>query len=228
MHPFARAASGILLVSAAFAVLEPLTMILIYIVVFVGVALAGIIRPHLRFVVLVTLPLLLALMLIWGVIVAPPAHGVGGVSYAFAAWLRIVVCGGVIQWLLLPLVEQPAHFRAFLQRLHMPPAVGTLLVTPILFLPEVKRRIDRIVDARKAQGLQASGLPGLLALPAMIVPLIASLMESALARAELWTHRGLLDRQSPVLGELTYARAESLIVVLVALSVFVGGALRWI
>ena len=217
-----------MLISAAFAVREPLTMTLIYIVVFAGVALAGIARPHFRFVVLVTLPLLLALTLIWGFLVAPPTRGIGGFSYAFATWLRIVVCGGVVQWLLLPLVEQPAHFRTFLQRLNVPPSVGTLLITPILFLPEVKRRIDRIVDARKAQGLKASGFSGLMALPAMIVPLIASLMDSALARAELWTHRGLMDRESSVLGELNYALAESLIVVLVALSVLVGGVLQWI
>lgn len=214
--------------SAAFVIGEPLGMTLAYIVVFAGVALAGIARQHLKFVALVTLPLLLALSLIWGFIVAPPTHRLGGFSYAFVTWMRIVVCGGVVQWLLLPLVEKPAHFRAFLQRLHVPPAVGTLLVTPILFLPEVKRRIDRIVDARKAQGIQTSGLSGMLALPAMIVPLIASLMESALARAELWTHRGLMERQSAVLGGLTYEPKESLIVVLVALSVVVGGVLQWI
>ena len=217
-----------MLIAAAFIARQPLRVGLLYLVVFTGIMLTSLVRPHLRFLVLVTLPLLVALIIIWGLIIPQPASGSGGMAYAFTAWLRILVCGGVIQWLLLPLVEQPAHFRAYLQRLHVPPAVGTLLITPILFLPEVKRRIDRIVDARKAQGLPAVGLAGILALPAMVVPLIASLMETALARAELWTHRGLLNRQTEVLGELTYAPIESLVVTLVAAAVLVSGVFRWI
>lgn len=212
---------------AAFAASGPLMIILIYLVVLTAVARAGVVRPHLRFVFLVTLPLLFALALVWGFIATLPAHRIDGLTYAFVTWLRIVVCGGIIQWMLLPLVEHPTHFKAFLQRLRVPPAVGTLLITPILFLPEVKRRIDRIVDARKAQGVQTSGWLGLIGLPAMIVPLIASLMESALARAELWTHRGVMDRQSAAVVDFTYAPVESLIVVLVALSACVSGVLQW-
>ena len=221
IHPWVRLAAALLLAASAFVAWRPLELLVVYAVVIAGVAAAEIARQHVRFVVGVTLPLLFALLIIWGLLVKPPASmHLGGISYAVAIWLRIAAIGGVFQWLLLPLAERPIHFRSFLASLHLSGTLGTLLITPILFLPEVRRRMARIMDARKAQGLPATGIAGVRALPSMLTPLVSSLMESSLARAELWSHRGLLARDRARWERLPYSPTRSALVAIVAFAVF--------
>lgn len=229
VHPVGRLVAATSVSVAAFVLKKPEELLFCYALVAAGMLKAGILRQHLRFILIVSLPLLAALLLIWGVIVAPPpSYGMNGVSYATAAWLRIVVLGGAFQWLLLPLAERPMHFRAFLATLRVPATLGTLVVTPILFLPEVQRRIGRIVDARKAQGLSTSWFSGLRAMPGMLMPLVASLLESSIARAELWTHRGLLERDRAMPPGVVYAIAPTAGVVAGAAVLLIAAVKQWI
>jgi len=152
---------------------------------------------HLRFVTFISTPLLVALLFIWGVIAAanhvPPPHH-SGVDYAVFSWLRIVVCAGALQCLLVPLIEQPSHLKLFLEKSGLAGSLGTLIVASIIFLPEVRRRLRQIIDARRAQGYSLSGLRGIRDLPTLLMPLVSSLLDSATKRAEFWSHRGVLER----------------------------------
>ncbi len=166
-------------------------------------------REHLRFFLFAGFPLLLALLLTWG-LVMPLTHAAGattvaaGVHHALLIWLRILILAGVCQWLLLPLVRQPLQLRGFVAALGLPASIGVLLAMPVLVLPEVQRQIRQVGDARRVQQMPTRGIRGALALPATIVPVMAALIETALNRAELWEHRGLLaDRAAPVTSRWT-------------------------
>lgn len=228
VHPFARLAGVLLLVAAAFLFRRPEQLLALYLITLPALAASGVAARHFRFLVAVTLPLLAALLLLWGLIASPPAgEQLSGAGYAIAIWLRIVVLGAAFQWLLLPLAEHPLHLKQFLKMLRLPAAAGALLIAPILLLPEIRRRIGRIVDARKAQGLPSRGFAGARALPAMMMPLVASLLESSLARSELWTHRSLLDRDGNGHFEASYSLGQSAAVTLLPAAALAIALLAW-
>jgi energy-coupling factor transporter transmembrane protein EcfT len=229
LHPYARLTTAILAAVTAFLLYRPEHLAALHALVVLAACGAGIGSRHLRFVATVGLPLLVALLIVWGVINPPRAAGqLSGVAFALASWLRIVILGGVFQWLMLPLANHPVHLKAFLQRLRLPSSSGALLVAPILFLPEIRRRLGRIVDARRAQGLPSRGLAGARALPAMITPLVASLLETSLARSELWSHRRVLERDVPSADVERYPLGPSLAATSMAVAVLLAALAQWI
>ena len=226
LHPFWRTYAAAMLAIAAFATHGLAGMAFVYSIVITGLVTAGIIRKHLKFVVL-TVPLLLMLIFVRIFAAPPAATSHTPFAHAVSVWLRLLVCGGVFQWFAVPLLDEPARFRSFLSTLRIPGSIGILLVTPILFLPEVQRRMNQIIDARKAQGIPSTGLAALRGLPAILVPLVSSLLDSGLARAELWAHRGLLDRHHDW-GDITYSALSSIPVSLAATAPLALGAIGWI
>lgn len=229
LHPFARLTTAALVAATAFLLRQPGQLAALYVLVAIAAFGAGIGNRHLRFVVTIGLPLLVALLVVWGVINPPRAAGqLSGIAFALASWLRIIILGGIFQWLMLPLANHPVYLKAFLQRLRLPSSSGALLVAPILFLPEIRRRLGRIVDARRAQGLPSRGFAGAKALPAMITPLVASLLESSLARSELWSHRRLLERDLPRVDAQQYPLGHSLAAISVAAATFLAALSGWI
>jgi len=221
VHPLAGLVCAVCLVVAVFIAKSVTALCLIYALVLLAVISTAVVRNHWRFVVFVTLPILLALLLVWGYVVEPanvPATHTSGFSYAVFCWLRIVAVGGTLQVLLLPLVTQPAQLRRFLERTGMGGTVGILIVGSILFLPEVKRRLGIIIDARRAQGHVVSGIKGLWHLPSILMPLVASLLDSASKRAELWSHRGVLHRRIADSADLPYSPSQSAVVLVMALA----------
>ena len=166
------------------------------------------------------MPLLVSLLLLWGLALqgrTPPSQS-SGVAYALFCWLRIVISGAVLQWLLLPPIQQPAYLKGFLRATGLGGAIGLLIVASITFLPEVRRRIARIVDARHAQGHSTRGLEGLRDLPHLLMPLVSSLLDAALHRADFWTHRGVLARHDQRLSTPEPSVGLSVVTGLVALS----------
>lgn len=228
LHPYARVTTAMLIAVTAFLLRKPEHLAALYALVVLAAFGAGIGIRHFRFVATVGLPLLVALLIVWGVINPPRAAGqLSGIAFALASWLRIVILGGVFQWLMLPLANHPVHLKAFLQQLRLPPSSGALLVAPILFLPEIRRRLGRIVDARRAQGLPSRGLAGARALPAMITPLVASLLESSLARSELWSHRRVLERDLPRADAERYRFGPSLAAIGTAMAALMAALAQW-
>jgi energy-coupling factor transporter transmembrane protein EcfT len=219
IHPLARLLSALLLAIAIFAATSIVQVLLAYVMVLSLVLLTGVAWLHARFVVLISSPLLIALIAVWGwaanAAQIPLPHTTGA-QYALLCWLRIVAAAGVLQCLFVPLVEQPKHLPDFLGQAHLQGSLGTLIVTSIVFLPEVRRRLDRIVDARKAQGYSMHGFSALLELPHMLMPLVSSLLESSARRAELWSHRGILEGHGVARETSTYSRTQSALAMLVS------------
>jgi energy-coupling factor transporter transmembrane protein EcfT len=216
--PIARLLSAALFIAGIFVARTLLSMTLIYVLVLIGVVACRVGKPHLRFVIFVTGPLLLALLIVWGWVIDPRQIPVphSGPSYAAFTWLKIIACGGILQCLFLPLVEHPAELRGFLERTGLSGSFGTLIMSAIVFLPEVRRRLAIIIDARKSQGYPVSGLSGMLALPATLMPLVSSLLDSATKRAELWSHRGVLQRRTGTSSTATGRVPQAAIVIVVA------------
>lgn len=224
LHPVIRLASALLIVAAVFFAASITNLVFVYTAVILSLMAARLLVEHLRFVGLVTAPLLIALLLVWGwvmdpVEIPPPHHT--GVAYAFFLWLRIVACGGALQFLFLPLVEQPTRLRDFLCRTGLEGSIGTLILTAIIFLPEMSRRLGRIIDARRAQGHALTGLQGLRELPTLLMPLVSTLLDSATKRAELWSHRGLLVRPPNAGREADYSHPLGVLTLSVVLTVCV-------
>ncbi len=192
LHPGVRIAALALLLGAAFLAQRAIAVCVPYGVILLLLGLAGLLRKHAAFLLFAMTPLFIALFGVWGVVLGHGPGGEAGFTYALTTGLRVAALGGLFQWFLLPLFARPASLRDFLYRIRAPASFAALLVAPVVFLPEVQRRISRVVDARKAQGRRVRGLAGLVMLPQMLTPVVASLLESAMVRAELWDHRGYL------------------------------------
>lgn len=229
IHPYARLLSATLIAVAAFSTYRLGIIAGAYCALGAGLFLAGLVRQHLRYVALVTGPILVTLLVVWGLIAkAAPVSGVSGIEFALVTWLRISITGGAFQWLVLPLTERPILLRGFLDTLGIRGAFATMIISPIIFVPEVRRRFLMIVDARKAQGHRATGFSGLLSIPTMLGPLVASLLDGAIERAELWEHRNLLSADSRTLPKIGYSLAQSMMALTVALTAFGLVLQRWI
>jgi energy-coupling factor transporter ATP-binding protein EcfA2 len=179
--------------------LPPQWAALSYGVLLMAIIAAGVLRPHARFVLLLSTPILLALLLVWCIAVPKAQLPLGyssGYVYALSTWLKLLITAGALQWLFLPLLEQPRALRRFLHGIHIRGQLLVLLLSTLAFIPEIDRRVRLIIDARRAQGVSPSGFRALLDLPTILMPLIASLLDSANKRAELWTHRGYFTRES--------------------------------
>lgn len=229
IHPIVRLFGAVLIVIAVFFTADLRALIFVYALVMCIVIATGVLARHFRFLIFITTPILLALLVVWGWVMDPakiPAPHTDGLAYAVFNWLRIVACGGVLQSLFLPLVDKPQHLRSFLWSTGLRGPAGTVLVASIIFVPEVKSRLARIIDARRAQGYNLSGIHGLRQLPSLLMPLVSSLLDSATKRAELWSHRGIVDRYNQSFTQSTHKPLASLAAVIMAVIALVIGTYR--
>lgn len=229
LHPVVRLFAVLLTIAAALLAGSLNGLAAVVLVVTAAVVISGVGTSFLRFVGLATAPILLALWLIWGYFMPPgkvPApHGTGA-EYAVFLWLRVVICGGALQFLFVPLLAHPTHMKDFLDRTGLRGSLGTLIMSSMVFIPETGRRLAQVIDARRAQGRKLSGLRGLRELPTLLMPLVASLLDSSVKRAELWAHRGVLDRRDKLgLESAYYSLAQGVAALAVALGVCAAGVL---
>lgn len=229
LHPVARLLAVLLTVAAALLArsLDGLAPALL--VVTAAVAISGVGTSFLRFAGIATTPILLALLLVWGYFMDPgklPAPHASGVEYAIFLWLRVVICGGAFQFLFIPLLAHPTNLKDFLDRTGLQGWLGTLIMSSVVFIPEVGRRLTQVIDARRAQGRKLSGLRGLREVPTLLMPLVASLLDSSVKRAEVWAHRGVLNRGNRFgLESAYYSHAQAVAALAVALTVCTAGVL---
>jgi len=229
VYPIARLGTSLLLLLAVFASRSLASVAFLYAVVLVGVIICGISAAHFRFVTWVTLPFLFSLLVLYGLLIraAPGGWASSGEHYAIYLWLRVAACGAIVQALLVPLMRRPACLKAFLEALGTGPTLGTLVLASVVILPDIRRTLERVQDARRSQGFRTDGLAGLWGLPSLLLPTISSLLVSANKRAELWSHRGILLRNRG-LPQFRYKRLQSLAVILVALASCAGTFATWI
>lgn len=229
LHPVARLFAALLTIAAALFARSFDGLVPAILVVTAGIVMSGVCLNSLRFVGFATMPILLALLLVWGCFIDPgkvPAPHRTGVEYAFFCWLRVVICGGTLQFLFIPLLEHPAHLKDFLDRTGLRGSLGTLIISSVVFIPETRRRLAQVIDARRAQGRKLSGLAGLREVPTLLVPLVASLLDSSVKRAEVWAHRGVLDKQNRLgLEGSYYSLGQGVVALAVALAVCAAGFL---
>lgn len=221
VHPIARTICTILFILAAFLAHTIQAICLVYLFLWAVIVCCRVIKPHIKFVFFVTTPLLIALLIIWGWVAdnPPSAKYSSGLEYGTISWLRVVISGGALQSLMLPLIEKPVYLKGYMEKLRLPAVIGTLILSSIFFLPEVQRRLKAVADARKAQGYPVSGWQGLRALPIMLMPLVSSLLVSSISRGELWSHRGILTSSNRSMSKLTYNMIFSLIAIMLAITV---------
>jgi len=221
VDPIIRLVSAMLIVVTIFLTKSVLGLLLIYSLVLILLLSSRVILNHFRFVFYVTMPMLLALIILWGLIIDNrqiPLSNVSGIEYALFLWLRILSWGGVLQFLFLPLVEMPSHLNEFLRRAGLSGSFGTLIIASIIFLPEMRRRLSQIVDARRAQGIPLRGLKGVKDIPTLLMPLIASLLDSAAKRSELWSHRGILETVRGSEVDFFYSRLQGAFVLMLSIA----------
>jgi energy-coupling factor transporter transmembrane protein EcfT len=155
---------------------------------------------HLRFVAVVILPITVALVLIWGVMIGAPPNEAAGSNqrgaFAFACLtgMRLAVLGGILQicFLTIPGDEVLSTFQACGVR----GDAAAVLVGTLAIGPELKLRANQVLSARYARGLVADRriASSIKQLPFLLRPLLAWVLRSALQRGEIWRQRNLLDR----------------------------------
>lgn len=227
IHPWARSASAAAIVAAAFLATSLRDLLFLYAMVLAASAVTGVLREHLGFVFRLASPLLAALLLVWGVWLDAsrvPDPGVSGWVYAWTTWLRFVCCAGVLQVCFLPLLRSPLRLKEYLATCRLPNWFAVLMMGAVVLLPEVRRRFFRVVDARRAQGHALRGAAGIRQLPLIVMPLVSSMLDSAVQRAELWSHRGLLTVDRTITERQTYSLANTLLCVVVGAGTL---ALAW-
>ena len=217
IEPVLRLIGVFLLIAAAFINVTILQISVIYFVLLGLLSISNVVKEHAKFVLFFGLPIGCALWIIWGwANTTTSTAGLSGTQYAFRSWVRILICAGSVQFLFLPILAKPVLFKRFVQKLRLPQSISILTLSSVFFLPEIRRRISMIFDARKAQGFKTSGIAGLRSLPVVLMPLVSSLLLSSIQRGQLWSHRNVLDIDA-ALDETTYSKPLSYTFVFVAL-----------
>lgn len=167
---------------------------LIPILVILGVA-----RKHLTFLLFVTVPVAVALCIVWGgVLKSSPGQPIGssmvdGFRYAGIISFRLALLGGITHACFYTLTY--GELVAFLRNWRVKGDLLTLIVSSLAVLAEVRLRIDQILVARYVRGLTGlSVFQRAFSLPSTLRPLVANSLRSAKERSDLWERRRLLDR----------------------------------
>lgn len=204
IHPRARALGTILGVAGALVGNRPVVMAAGWFVVLVMICLSNLAKQHCRFLAAVLLPIGVALLLIWGVLVgAPPGAPIGkdhmgGVLFAVTVILRLALLGGIVQLSLLsiPAAELPKVLASW-------GLTGDSLVMTLgalVLLPELQLRSGQVLTARLARGMapDRSMVSRLGQLPFLLRPLLGWALRSAVQRSESWHQKRLLSQFASV------------------------------
>ena len=117
LAPWGRLVSALLLLGATLIAHSLPAVLAAYVAALAAVVAMKVFPVHLRFVGIGAVPLLVALLVLWGWLL-PENHPAGyssGVAYALAAWFKIVSCGAVIQALMIPLINRPVDLPKVIQ-----------------------------------------------------------------------------------------------------------------
>jgi len=192
---------------------------------------SGVTRRFLRFVAVVMLPFGVALVVVWvGLMGAPPGSPMGtdrsgALEYALLIVLRLAVCSGLFQVVLLSVASE--ELMATLRLIRLPDNITVMVLSTLAIIPELTLRADQVLTARLARGL--FGKPTLrnrvTQVPRILGPLVCWTLRSALQRAEIWEHRDLIGRLRSLPCTVRYSAVSSLLSALLT-AVFLGLAIR--
>jgi hypothetical protein len=157
-------------------------------------------RSHCRFLAIIVLPVAAFALVVWPIFMgAPPGEAAGsnpagGLCFAAVTVLRLMFIGGAVQACILSISAKDLAmtFRRWGLR-------GDWLIAALgatVLGPEMAKRADRVYTATLARGLLPSRSlwNRLKIIPAMLLPLTAWSLRSAISRADNWHERKLLQR----------------------------------
>jgi len=224
IHPFARAAALVCGISGTLIGNCWPVLVLGYAAIVVpGVVFSKVGRNHRRFCAGVALPFFVSATIVWGIVVGDQPGGMrhrdvaAGVQFAFLMTVRLVLLGGITQWLLAAMPTD--ELLSTLTRWHVRGELLVIVLSTVAFGPEIVRLAEQVSMARHSRGLvrRRTLLIESTQVPTLLRPIIALLLRSAIRRGEVWRQRGLIDRL-PCLGnvELNVAHITSVIYVCLA------------
>ena len=203
MHPWARACAILLPFLAILVSRSLLVPLAVWVAVVPLLAKHRLLVTHGKFAAVGVAPILVALLVVWTASSsAPPFEpidwpGPPGPGYALLIAARILAAGALLHAMVLPLVAA-GELAATLTAWGVGAKGTQIVVSSIALMEDVKRKAQRVADARAARGLMPKRRwHRLKALPALLRPVFFGSLESAIRRADLWRHRGI-DPTSPL------------------------------
>lgn len=171
-------------------------VLIIWLTALLGIARGKFFKVHAIFLVATVIPMFLALLIVW----LPAAEKPEIVRVAFAGnvyWyvgflaLRIAAIGGVLQWLLIPVIREK-KVESMLRDLRVKPQIVLAVTSTLVLLEDFRRKSRIVIEARIARGLVGKGrLAKWKSFPSTISPLIYTSIISGIQRSDLWAHRDL-------------------------------------
>lgn len=157
-------------------------------------------RSHCRFLIIIIFPVAGFALVVWPFLMgAPPgedagSNPMGGLRFAAVIVLRLIFVGGAIQACILSIKTKDlamTYRRWGLRGEWLIAALGATVLGP-----EMIKQADRVYTATLARGLLPSRSlwNRLKIIPAMLLPLTAWSLRSAISRADNWHERKLLER----------------------------------
>ena len=203
VHPSALAGAIGLSVGGTLLIREPSTLLL-------GLLVIGLplliwrrkVIAYLKLGLLAIGPVLLGLLLVWGVIVgAPPGaplHSApqAGVMFALTVATRLALVSALLYAVIA--TESASEVRQTLRGWGLQGDALAVVIGAIVLFPELAVRGQQVVTARYARGLigRAHPFDRVRHLPYLLRPLVGWSLRSAIQRSELWQHRSLVSRLS--------------------------------
>lgn len=203
IHPIARGLAAIMAVSGTLLDTSVLGAAVAWVLVLMPLmAVSGVLRQHLRFIVTILAPISGALFLVWGWVVgAPPGAPVGsdptgGAGFAALIALRLALLGGIGQFCFRTIT--PDRLVPTLQSWGVKGEGLVIAVSSLTLVPEMQLRAEQVLTARYARGFvrNRNFVTKLRQVPHLLRPLLAWILRSAIQRAEMWDQRHLLVRMA--------------------------------
>lgn len=171
-------------------------VLVLWLTALIGMIKKRIFKIHMLFLLLTVAPMFAALLIVW---LSASERAVeidtiyGGNVYLYVTFLtlRIAAIGGILQWLILPLIKEK-KFERFLREMGCNKNIILAITSTLVLLKDFKLKSKAVVEARIARGLVGkSRLAKWRSFPSVISPVIYISIISAIQRSDLWTHREL-------------------------------------
>jgi energy-coupling factor transporter transmembrane protein EcfT len=160
---------------------------------------AGLIKLHLKALLIFFTPIALLLFFVWGYIIGDITHTQGiatpvkGLEHALFLLTKLLLYVSILQLFVLSIPT--AQLSDTLHAIHMPRNITLYIVATFVLIPEIKLRSEQIYAARLSRGFMKtrSLWNRLCQLPFLIKPLVIWVVRAAIQRQEHWIQRGLLE-----------------------------------
>jgi len=199
-EPHARIAAGVIMVSGALLARNLPILAVSYAFALAILALQGVLSIHITFLIRLWLPVLIGLVIVWGLVVkgTPLSAGeqgiLAGLHFAAITASRLAVIAALFQMIFLSI--KGIERARFLVALGLSASSVAIIVSVFNLWPQFQRKVDLLVAARCARGLMPNRriLTRIRQIPATFRLLFIGSLEESLDRIDRWESEGLLSR----------------------------------